>query len=328
MNTFRHDDEQRWQWVRDKFSKQKTVKQICREAQISRATLYNWIDEYKSENPLKEIDDQNAGTDPVQDHVPPATLPVHHAATKHRMLLAALDKVDVDKAFARKLVGTLIKRFTLSIAQACEITGIDEATYGYKPRKPEVDDRLVQQAIVQLLTDDPARSFDQCCDLLCKTNPGWTRKQIKRVYREGRLYLKRQRSRSGKKGATLLPVFPLYPQRPDACWNLGMLQGKNDDLLYILDDADAVLLNTEKITGRLTTENVTAFLNRAILENGRPRRLRVPDKEPFNIREITGWAHQHKLSLLRLSMGKPENELEMQGMEKTVREQVGLPVET
>lgn len=258
----------------------------------------------------------------VQNNLPEIkTLPVHQAATKHRMLLAALDKVDTDKGLARKLAATLVKRFTLSIAQACEIAGIDAATYGYKPRKPEVDDRLVQQSIVQLLANEPTHSFDQCCEALRKANPDWTRKQIKRVYREGRLYLKRRRSVSSKKGAPVQTFIHL--QRPGACWNVGLLQDEDNYLLFILDDADAIVLNTERINEQPTGEQIIAFLNRAEEENGKPRRLRVPDKEPFNIREITGWAHKHKLSVLKLSMSKPENELEVQGMEETVREQVG-----
>lgn len=324
MNTFRHDDEQRRQWVQDKLGKKKSVKQICGEAQVSRATLYNWIDEFKNAEPAIIVAEKNGLSTALNPSCLPEnkTLPVHHAATKHRMLLAALDKVDADNSLARKLAATLVKRFTLSIAQACEIAGIDETVYGYKPRKPEVDDRLIQRSIVQLLAANPANSFDQCCDALRKANPGWTRKQIKRVYREGRLYLKRQRSNVRKSEATFLPRFTAHPQRPGACWNVGILQYNKDYLLFVLDDADAVLLNTDRITKQPTAEQVIGFLNRAEEENGKPRRLRVPDKAPFNIREITGWAHRHKLSVLKLSMSKPENNLEVQGMEENVREQM------
>lgn len=341
MNTFRHDDEQRRHWVQDKLTKKKTVKQICKEAQISRATLYNWLDEFKAqkkavgnEQPvpiflglaaIQENAEEQHIVVPIEtsSHLPEIkTLPVHHAGTKHRMLLAALGKVDADKSIARKLAATLVKRFTLSVAQACDITGIDETIYGYKPRKPEVDDRLVQQSIVQLLAHEPTANFDECCDKLRKANPGWTRKQIKRVYREGRLYLKRQRSRSGKNGAAPFTDYATKPHRPGACWNVGIVKQDNGYLLFILDDADALVLNTNYITEQPTSEQMIAFLNRAEAENGKPRRLRVPDKEPFNIREITGWAHIHKLSVLRLSMSKAENELEVQGMEESVREQV------
>jgi hypothetical protein len=332
MNTFRHDDEQRRQWVQDKLTKQKSVKQICKEAQISRATLYNWIDEFKKQsavnsNQWTEVQEnagekQEAIVSETDSYSPTGkTLPVHHAGTKHRMLLAALEKVDSDKSIARKLAATLVKRFTLSIAQACEITGIDEATYGYKPRKPEVDDRLVQQSIVQLLAKEPTTNFNECCITLRKANPNWTRKQIKRVYREGRLYLKRQRGGNKKSGVT--PVqFPIPIQRPGACWNLGILQNRQGYMLFILDDADSILLNTASVKGTITQEQIDNFLNRAITENGKPRRLRIPDKEPFNVRQLTAWAFTHKISMLKLSMGKPENELEVQGMEESVKEQI------
>ncbi len=322
MNTFRHDEAQRHQWVQDKIQKRKSVKQILKEAQISRATLYNWIEEFGSQLSMvgsRQEENTKHHSEKVQSFLPEnKTLPVHHTATRHRMLLAALDKVDGDKTIARKLAATLVKRFTLSVAQACEIVGIDDATYGHKPRKPEVDDRLVQLSIVQLLTDDPSRSFDQCYTELRKLHPHWTRKQIKRVYREGRLYLQRRRSRKG--GAE--EIFPTHPHRPGAVWNLGAVQTKEGWLLFLLDDVDTVLLNTETVTGKPSEEIMTAFLNRAVAENGKPRRLRVPDKPPFAIRELTRWALQNKFSILTLSIGKPENELEVQGMEENVKEQL------
>lgn len=324
MNTFRHDEAQRRQWVQDKLQKRKSVKQILKEAQVSRATLYNWIEELSQQSIVGSRQENREQQQPEKEpnYLPEnKMLPIHHTATRHRMLLAAMEKVDTDKAIAKKLAATLVKRFTLSVAQACEIVGIDEATYGHKPRKPEVEDRLVQQSIVQLLADDPTRSFDQCYIELRKANPNWTRKQIKRVYREGRLYLQRRRSRKGGGAESSFP-FPMHPQRPGAVWNLGAVQTDGGWLLFLLDDADAVLLNTEPLKEEPTQELVAAFLNRAMEENGKPKRLRVPDKPPFAVREISRWALQNKLSILTLGMGKPENELEVQGMEESAKEQV------
>lgn len=316
MNTFRHDEAQRRQWVQDKLQKRKKVKQILKEAQVSRATLYNWIEEFGQQSVVGTKQPPQKEPDYLPEN---KTLPIHHTATRHRMLLAAMEKVDTDKTIAKKLVATLVKRFTLSIAQACEIVGIDEATYGHKPRKPEVDDRLVQQSIIQLLANDPTKSFEQCDAELRKTNPDWTRKQIKRVYREGRLYLQRRRSRKPGQPETIVPN---YPYRPGAIWNMGAIKSKEGWLVFLMDDADLVLLNTEKTQQTPTQEILAAFLNKALIENGKPRRLRVPDKPPFNVRELSRWALQNKFSILTLSMGKPENELEIQGMEKSATEQI------
>jgi hypothetical protein len=324
MNTYRHDEEQRRQWVLDKIQKRKKVKQILAEAQISRATLYNWIEEFASQQSVVGNQQEKAEQELAKPQASLPTnkaLPIYQPATRQRMLLAALEKVDSDKTIARKLAATLVKRFTLSVAQACDMVGIDEATYGHKPRKPEVDDRLVQQSIVQLLTDDPTRSFDQCYTELRKLHPHWTRKQIKRVYREGRLYLQRRRSRKGSTEETG-SMFPVHPKRPGAVWNLGAAPVDEGWLLFLLDDADAILLNTEALMEEPTQEILNSFLNRAMEENGKPRRLRVPDKLPFSVREISRWALQNKLSVLTLSMGKEENQLEVQGMEESAREQV------
>src|SRR3954454_6904958 len=195
MKVHRYHEQQRRKWVFEMQHKLKSVKQICREAVISRATLYNWVKEFSDENTSVNNDALQEEEDTI------AWQPLD----KHKMLLAALGKIDKDKKISQKLVSELMKRYTLTVAQACNIAGIEEAAYNYKPHKPEVADRLVYDELIRLIAEDSSRGLDDCHAVLQSTHPEWTHKQIKRIYRQQRLYLKRTRARNTRLLNNIIP---------------------------------------------------------------------------------------------------------------------------
>ncbi|MBS1781561.1 MAG: transposase [Bacteroidetes bacterium] len=320
MNTHRYDEARRREWVRDKMNGVKTVKQICKEASISRATLYNWLEEFAdfSENEKDSASKQG--------------IVLQRYATENgeqfKMLVAALATVDTDKSFSKKIVAALIKRFTLTPAQACAVVGIDEETYGYKPRKPEVEDYIVYEALVQLIHHDRKRDFDTCLQLLLQSNPEWTRKQIKRVYRDGMVYLERERANTrwekagkAKKKSTSETSAPKsvtdkkYIQIAGGIWHLVLVEGsgifdaaqKNWWILCMFDEETSFHLNAAAGFGIITTEDILSFLDRVATENGFARKLQLAGKPELSAREITRWVWQHKMALQTLSLAKPEN---------------------
>jgi hypothetical protein len=327
MNTYRHDEQLRRQWVRDKHSRQKTVKQICTEAGISRATLYNWIQEFAGEE-----------TVPVSAELPPAPAPSAEsfgAFSKYEMLASALAQVDADYQTRRKLVQSLVRRYTITVAQACQIVGLPEEAYGYKPRKPEVEDELVASELSRLINESPGRGFVQCYELLRSLYPSWTRKQIKRVYRERRLYRLRQRMRpqpqiSSLPEAPQQAALPAQPEvrtgRPDAIWNLGLMEISDLNssqapawILYILDDADQSLLHAQAGPGTPSSDELIDFMDMARTEWGRPKRLRIPAVAPFIAREVQRWGWEQKAAILSMSLGKEENLRALADQEAHVR---------
>lgn len=315
MNTFRFSEEQRAIWVSEKYNGTKSVKRICKEAGISRATLYNWMKDFPKPEGFEE--------EPAEETiVSPEALKAYSkydAGSKYDMLVTALAQVDPGGQVKKKLVRSLVKRFTLTVAQACTIVGIDEDAYGYKPRKPEVDDTLVYDELTRLINEDLTRGFLQCYEIIQRTHPEWTRKQLKRVYRDFRLYLKRSRVRRAK--ISQIEMRPDRLLRPDAQWTLGLLNGtfreadltnsKNDNsywIIYLIDELDGQPLNATSGTGAPTEEDVIYFLSLAVEQNGKPRKLKVPGLPPFNTRELTKWMLEYKVGITTLSMAKPENE--------------------
>ena len=323
MKVHRYHEQQRQKWVYEMQQKLKSVKQICNEAVISRATLYNWIKEFQEEQAI-------AGNE--------AGLPEEHAIAwqpldKHKMLLAALGKVDKDKKISHKLVSELMKRYTLTVAQACSIAGIEEAAYNYKPRKPEVADRLVYDELVRLIAEDSSRGLDDCHAVLQNTHPEWTHKQVKRIYRQGRLYLKRTRARNTRLLSSVIPqtIVPtnriLRLKREGAFWQVGVLEETSNSntpywILYLIDYNDGTPLNAASGQGSLTSELLIDFFATAVKENGAPKKMRVIDQSPFNSREVARWIWDNKVAMYRLSMAKPENQFEIGHLEDSIRQQL------
>ncbi|HTM65015.1 MAG TPA: transposase [Flavipsychrobacter sp.] len=347
MNTYRYDEEKRKQWVRDKVMRLKTVKQICREAAVSRATLYNWLDEF--EDTVKEISKKDAlETESGEKSSRPDLIQrtSHETGERYRMLVAAIAGVDQNLAFSKKLITALVKRFTLTVPQACAIVGIDESAYGYKPRKPEVEDYVVYEALVNLIHEDRTRDFETCYKLLLRQYPDWTRKQIKRVYRDGMVYLERKRSNTrwekaakARESVITAPsetvigtVFAERIQKPGGTWNLGLIQFSSSFdgemqpcwWLFILDEEHNTPLNAACGAGDVSIEQVLSFLDKAVVENGTPRKLKIPGKSVLTARELTRWVWEHRMTLYTLSLNKPENAVTIAAMEQLAMERLNL----
>lgn len=348
MNTYRYDEQQIRAWVRDKVTRAKTVKQICQEAVISRATLYNWMNEFPDDNAAVAEDPEVKVAAEKEVKIPAAKLeklgkklPVSDPASRYQMIVSSLRKADVDGTLTKKLVAELVKRYTITVAQACEIVGIDEAIYGYKPRKPEVNDEIVYDELLRLIEQEPTRGFDQLYTILQTTQPDWTRKQLKRIYRERRLYLKRKRNKKAAKSIEVAENIsaetaliqakiatsitrPARIKKPEATWNLGLVEQNSERpedaswVLFILDHEQGTPLNAQSGIGKISIEDVTSFLDTAAGENGKPKKLRVFGKEPFTNRELTKWVWDNKVALHNLTLAKPENQTEMEQMENMV----------
>src|SRR5579875_3478976 len=105
MKVHRYSVHQRRLWVHEMMHKTKIVKAICREAQISRATLYNWLSEFNSSAKTNEA--SASATDSLS----------WQPNDKYKMILSALLKVDADQTVSRKLVRELVKRYNITPTQ-------------------------------------------------------------------------------------------------------------------------------------------------------------------------------------------------------------------
>ena len=325
MKVHRYSEHQRRLWVHEMVHKTKTIKAICAEAEISRATLYNWQNELNGMDAKAKEEQSQASSLPWQPN------------DKYKMLLSALVKTDSDKTVSRKLVKELVKRYNLTIAQACALTGLPKESYNHRPRKPQADDKEVYAVLIHLLEEKKSRSLEDCIAVLQQLQPHWAIKQIKRVYRQGSLYLKRVRVR--RLPAAQEPVVriktdvPLRLRREGTFWHFGLIEqpvinDKKNWLLYLLDYNDGTPLNVLTGTGLITEEDVMQLVYASASDNGLPKKIRVPAVTLFTNRHLQKWCWKHKVPVYNLSMAKPENTLEAEYITGDIIKQLGLPEAT
>ncbi len=316
MKVHRYSEHQRRLWVHEMMHKTKTVKAICKEASISRATLYNWVSEFNKIG--AKTNEEAAQTTASLSWQP---------NDKYKMLLSALLKIDADKTVSHKLVRELVKRYNVTPSQACALVNLPEESFSHRPRKPEADDKEVYAALVRLLEEANSRSLEDCIAILQQQQPHWAVKQMKRIYRQGRLYLKRTRIRH----ASFLPetktvvtdvLLPARLRREAAFWYVGCMKEEKCWLLFLLDYEDGTPLNILAGEGELSEVNLMQLMCKAAEENGLPKKIRIPNAAPFASRELSKWSWENKVALYQLSMAKPENLLEADYIKDDIKKQL------
>lgn len=303
MNVHRYDEEQRRQWVEKRRAGLLSVKELMAEASISRATLYNWLAEFPESLPAE-------ATGVELEEVLPTIAARRSASAQLQMLQEALSASDEgDAPFRQLIVRQLMRRHTLSVPQACAIAGLPVEAYQSKARKPEADDRDVYEGLYNLLEEDGSRQFEDLITLLRVQEPTWPRKQIRRIYKEARLYQKRIRAVRVAAPETGLPAGSGKPRyRPDATWILALTTLPAGRLLFALDDADRAPLGALLLpAGESEEVALMQFLIATAETAGLPRKMRLPGMAPFNSREVLRWAMGSQVGLQTASMGKEEN---------------------
>ncbi len=323
MKVHRYSEHQRRIWVHEMIHKTKTIKAICTEAEISRATLYNWLSEFSAAEKETENKDEKQ------------TSSLHWQPNdKYKMLLSALVKMDTDKSVSRRLARELVKRYNLTTTQACALVNMPEEAYGYRPRKPEAEDKEVYAALIHLLEEQSNRSLEDCIALLQQSQPQWAIKQIKRIYRQGRLYLKRTRIRRVAhlpekiSVATIDAVTQSRLVREGSFWHLGLIEQELFWMLFLLDYTDGTPLNILVGDGQISEADVTQFIIKCADENGLPRKIRIPAVAPFPSRDLTKWSWEKRVTIYNLSLAKPENILELEYIQDDIKKQLEIDENT
>ncbi len=182
---------------------------------------------------------------------------------------------------------------------------------------------------MHLLDEKKSRSLEDCITILQEEKPQWAVKQIKRIYRQGRLYLKRTRIRC----IASLPInemmttgvlLPARLQKQAAFWHIGLLQEGGLWLLFLLDYEEGTPLNVLPGEGEITEESVIQFIEKAATENGVPKKIRIPAGEPFSGRALSKWAWENRVAIHYLSMAKPENLLEAGYIKDDIKRQLRI----
>jgi putative transposase len=152
----------------------------------------------------------------------------------------------------------------------------------------------------------PALGFPMLFCML--KNSGWkvNKKRVERLYREEKLMLRRRKKRLkyvvNRELKQKAKVF-------GDCWSMDFVHdstvdGKRLRFLNIIDDASRQCV-TLYCASSIPADEVTAQIEQAIIEYGKPKKIRVDNGPEFRSNNFLRWAFANKIQVVFIQPGKP-----------------------
>ena len=297
MGNYHHSIDVMQADVKAYIAKQKSIKTICADRGICRKTFYNWVKYFKRKE--KYLFHKNEDAERTDRKVSQTI------GRKNFMLKSAISKI-VPEAIQRKLVQNIVRRFSVTKEDACDIVGFDFDKYDYKLRRPEIDDPLVVRAIQEALTINPEAPLYSCFDAILAKYPDCPSKQMKRICREykpdlnayrAKVKIDSQRAEKIKRRTEIVykqsDSWVMYVQEFQL--SKGVLIGEKKftsqaTIMFLFDKEIKYLLNYFVSTGGIGFGDALSFLKGCVGKNGIPKRIayygtRIKSKEIVDFRE-------------------------------------------
>jgi putative transposase len=154
-------------------------------------------------------------------------------------------------------------------------------------------------------------------------NKGWNHKRVYRVYCELKLNLRikpRKRIPSGD------PKVLMQPIKANVCWSMDFMSdaltsGLRFRTLNVIDDYNrrALLVYPDF---SISSEKVTACLDRVALRHGYPDMIRVDNGPEFIASNIRLWAKRKGITLIHIQPGKPAQNGYIERFNRTYRDDI------
>lgn len=197
-----------------------------------------------------------------------------------------------------------MREFSVSQRRACRLLGMDRSSARYQSRTPR-DDGEVPRVLAELARRHPRYGYRRLWSEL--RDAGWkvNHKRVYRLYREGRLLLRRKQGRRLKHTGTALPLL----ERPNQQWALDFVhdrigEGRALRVLTVLDEFTRECLTLEVDTG-ISSRMVAIALERVIAERAVPTSLRLDNGPEFRSRYFAAWCRSRGIALDYITPGRP-----------------------
>lgn len=134
----------------------------------------------------------------------------------------------------------------------------------------------------------------------------WNHKRIQRVYKLLG-YNKTKRSRKRIPARVKQPL--LVPSEPNQTWSMDfmadrLMNGRRFRVLNIIDDYNREALEIEPYFS-ITATRVISILERLIMENRKPKRIRVDNGPEFISEALRQWCEDNDIDLQFIQPGRP-----------------------
>ena len=192
----------------------------------------------------------------------------------------------------------------LSERTACKLLGVERSSYRYEPR-PDRNAEL-REELLTLARQKPRYGYRRLHVLLERRGHAVNVKRVYRLYVEEGLMVRRKRRKRLVRERAAEPRLT----GPDQEWAMdfivdGLATGRMVRILSVVDAYTRECLALEADTS-LGSGRVTRVLDRLIEERGRPEALRSDNGPEFTSRRMLGWAEDHKVELVNIQPGKPQ----------------------
>lgn len=214
----------------------------------------------------------------------------------------------------------LIEGYQVSITRACRVVELPKSMYYYQKIK---DDSLVIEKLNMLAEPKPREGQDKYYLRIRQEGLKWNYKRVRRVY----LQLGMNHRRRTKKRIPARIKQPLnQPLQCNEIWSTDfmhdtLMNKRKFRVLNIIDDFNRKAINIEAGFS-FQASKVIKTLEHAILEHGKPQKIRVDNGPEFISGELEVWCNDHHIELQFIQPGKPMQNGFVERFNKSFRQDV------
>jgi len=220
----------------------------------------------------------------------------------------------------KNVVAYVIQEHQVSISKACKVASLPKSMYYYQSLR---DDSAVIDKLKELADKKPREGQDKFYDRIREQGLNWNYKRVRRVY----LMLGLNQRRRIKKRIPSRIKEPLaQPVTKNQVWSMDfmsdILQNKRKfRILNIIDDFNRKAIWVEPAFS-MPSSFVIDALEKAIHENGKPKKIRVDNGPEFCSREFSEWCEKMKITIQYIQPGKPMQNGYIERFNRTFRQDI------
>jgi putative transposase len=213
-----------------------------------------------------------------------------------------------------------VREKSVSIRVACWLFSISETCYRYQ-LKLNNENATIADWLLRLTQNNRNWGFGLCF-LYLRNVKGfkWNHKRVYRIYRDLELNL---RIKPKKRLIREKPDSLSVPQSINECWSMDFMHdqlqsGRSYRLFNVIDDFNREGLVIE-VDFSLPAERVIRALDQVIEWRGKPLHIRYDNGPEYISHLLAQWAEKHKITLLFIQPGNPQQNAYVERYNRTVR---------
>jgi len=215
-----------------------------------------------------------------------------------------------------------MKRHGLSQRHASRLFGISRGAVRAVTKRKAVD-RTIRRKLLSMAEMPGTWGFPKMYKRLRLDGYAWSRKRVRRVYRDCRLHLRvrpKKRRTVREKNALFQPLYS------NMVWSLDFMRdslacGRTFRTLNVIDDFNREALAIE-VDFSLPSMRLTRVLEQIAQWRGYPEALRMDNGPELIANHLKRWAEQHYIDTRFIQPGKPAQNAYIERFNRTYREDV------